>query len=243
MSGNLRRSRAIHRALLQGYPAVPQGHVVRHLTTLAALIRGMVGSHRTQLPNIATQVPNGTKPESRIKRFARWVDNATITEEVYFLPYAEVLLQHLALQTLVVIIDGSVVGRGCVALMMHVAYKGRALPLVWQVRKGKTGHCPEAMPMTLVEHLHDLIPPGVHVVLLGAGACDGTQLQQKVQEYDGSYVVRTGSHSTVEWEGERFRCETVAACIKPGAVVEWEDVRVTEEAYGPLMLRCCWATG
>jgi hypothetical protein len=31
------------------------------------------------------------------------------------------LLSHLALQTLVLIIDGSLVGRGCVALMIHVA--------------------------------------------------------------------------------------------------------------------------
>jgi hypothetical protein len=62
---------------------------------------------RTQLPKIATQVPNGTKPESRGKRFARWVDNATITAEVYFVPYAEVLLWHLAVQTLVVILNQS----------------------------------------------------------------------------------------------------------------------------------------
>ena len=243
MSDNLRRYRAIHRALIQGYPDVPQGNVARHLTTLAALISGIVGSHSTQFPKIATQVPNGTKPESRIKRFARWVDNATITEEVYFVPYAEVLLCHLALQTLVVIMDGSVVGRGCVALMMHVVYKRRALPLVWQVRKGKKGHFPEDMHIALVEQLHDLIPPGAQVVLLGDGEFDGTRLQQVVQAYDWSYVVRTGSHITVEWDGDRFRCETVAACIKPGTLVALRDVRVTEAAYGPLMLLCCWAKG
>jgi hypothetical protein len=243
MSDNLRRYRAIHKALIQGYPNAPKGNVVRHLTTLAALISGIVGSHSTQLPKIATQVPNGTKPESRVKRFARWVDNATITEEAYFVPYAAVLLRHLALQTLVVILDGSVVGRGCVALMMHVVYKGRALPLVWQVRKGKKGHFPEAMHLALVEQLYDLIPTGARVVLLGDGEFDGTQLQQTVQDYRWSYVVRTGSHITVEWDGERFRCETVAACIKPGTLVELRDVRVTEEAYGPLMLLCCWAKG
>jgi Transposase DDE domain len=242
MSDNLRRYRAIHRALIQGHPDAPKGNVVRHLTTLAALISGIVGSHSTQLPKIATQVPNGTKPESRVKRFARWVDNDTITEEVYFGPYAEVLLWHLALQTLVVIMDGSVVGRGCVALMMHVVYKGRALPLVWQVRKGKKGHFPEDMHIALVEQIYDLIPTGARVVLLGDGEFDGTHLQQTVQEYHWSYVVRTGSHITVEWDGERFRCETVAACIKPGTLVELRDVRVTEEAYGPLMLLCCWAT-
>ena len=243
MSDNLRRYRAIRDALSQWYPGHLTGTVARHLTTLAALISGIVGSKRTDLPQIATQVPDGTKPESRVKRFARWVGNSTITEAVYFVPYAEVLLRHLALQTLVLIMDGSVVGRGCVALMMHVVYKGRALPRVWQVRKGKKGHFPEDTHIALVEQVQELSPPGASVVLLGDGEFDGTQLQQAVQEYHWSYVVRTGSHLTVEWDGERFRCETVAACIKPGTLVELRDVRVTEEAYGPLMLLCCWAQG
>jgi hypothetical protein len=142
MSDNLRRYRAIRDALTQGYGGKPTGHVARHLHTLAALISGIVASKSTQLPKIATQVPDGTKPESRVKRFARWVGNDRITEDVYFLPYAEVLLAHLALQTLVLVIDGSVVGRGGIALMLHVVYKGRALPLAWHVRHGKKGHFP-----------------------------------------------------------------------------------------------------
>jgi hypothetical protein len=129
MSDNLRRYRAIRDALTQCYPDQPSGTVVRHLITLAALISGIVSSQSTQLPHIAAHVPNGTKPESRVKRFARWVDNAHILEEVYFLPYAGVLLRHLALQTLVLVMDGSGVGRGCTALMLHVVSKGRALPL------------------------------------------------------------------------------------------------------------------
>jgi hypothetical protein len=58
--------------------------MARHLTTLAALISGIVASQSTQRPNIATQVPDGTKPESRPKRFARWVGNDGISEEGYF---------------------------------------------------------------------------------------------------------------------------------------------------------------
>ena len=59
MSDNLRRYRAIRDALTQDYPGQINGHVARHLTTLAALISGIVGSKRTQLPHIATQVPDG----------------------------------------------------------------------------------------------------------------------------------------------------------------------------------------
>ena len=106
MSDNLRRYRAIRDALLQGYPGQSTGMVARHLTTLAALISGIVGSQSTQLPKVATHVPDGAKPESRVKRFARWVDNAYITAERYCVPYAEVLLAQLAFQTLVLVIDG-----------------------------------------------------------------------------------------------------------------------------------------
>jgi hypothetical protein len=45
--------------------------MARHLNTLAALISGMVGSKSCQLPGIATKIPDGAKPESRVKRFTR----------------------------------------------------------------------------------------------------------------------------------------------------------------------------
>ena len=86
MSDNLRRYRAIRDALTQCYPGQPTGTVARHLTTLAALISGIVGRKSTQLPPIAPHVPDGTKPESRGQRFARWVSNDRITEDGYFVP-------------------------------------------------------------------------------------------------------------------------------------------------------------
>jgi Transposase DDE domain len=243
MSDNLRQYRAIRAALTQGYSSEPSGRVARHVATLAALISGIVASKSTQLPTIAAHVPAGAQPESRVKRFARWLRNDHVTVEVYFVPFAEVLLTYLALQTLVVVMDGSVVGRGCVALMVHVVYKGRALPIAWLVRQGKKGHFPEDLHIVLVKQVHALIPLGAQVVLLGDGEFDGTTLQHTVQDYGWSYVVRTGSHITVQWDGEHFRCETVAACITPGTLVTLTDVRVTAAAYGPVMLLCCWAKG
>src|SRR5499425_3563959 len=165
MSDNLRRYRAIRDALTQYYPGQPQGNFARHLNTLAALISGIVGSKSTQLPHIATKVPDGTKPESRVKRFARWCDNAHILEEMYFLPYADVLLRHLALETVVLVMDGSGVGRGCSALMIHVVYKGRALPLAWRVRQGPKGHFPEDLHIALIDLISGLLPAGTPVVL------------------------------------------------------------------------------
>lgn len=243
MSDNLRQYRAIRQALIQGYASEPQGHRARHLVTLAALISGIVASKSTQLPKVASTMPDGAKLESRVKRLARWVRNETITAQHYFVPYARVLLTHLALQTLVLVIDGSLVGRGCVALMIHVVYKGRALPLAWQVRQGKKGHFPEALHMALVEQVHKLIPAGASVVLLGDGEFDGTDLQHTLATVGWSYVCRTGCHLTASWQGKTLRLDTVGACIRPGTLVDFPETFVTSEAYGPIRLICCWAQG
>jgi hypothetical protein len=186
------------------------------LSTLAALISGIVGSKSTQLPHIAAKVPNGTKPDSRVKRFARWCDNAHILEEVYFLPYADVLLRHLALPTLVLVMDGSGVGRGCTALMLHVVYKGRALPLAWRVRQAPKGHFPEGLHIALVDVISGLIPAGAQVVLQGDGEFDGTRLQHTLQQAGWSYACRTATSTVATWESETFRLDALGACLKAG---------------------------
>jgi hypothetical protein len=189
------------------------------------------------------QVPDGTQAKSRGKRFARWARNDRSTEAVSVVPSAQVLLAPLALHTLGLLMDGRVVGRGGVALMMPVVYKGRALPVAWQGRTGKKGHFPEDLHIALGKQGQHLLPPGASGGVRGDGECAGTTLPHTLQDAQWSDVVRTGSNITVRWDGERFRCETVAACIKPGTLVALTDVHVTAAAYGPVMLLCCWAKG
>ena len=243
MSDNLRRYRAIRDALLQWYPGQPTGTVVRHLTTLAALISGIVGSKSTQLPSVATKIPDGTKPESRVKRLTRWLDNERIVEEVYFLPYVDLLLTQLAIETLVVVMDGSVVGRGCLALRLHGISTGRALPLAWRVRQSPKGPCPEDLPLAGVEWRRPVLPEGAQVVFLGDGEFDGTALQDTLNKMGWSYVCRTAMSTTATWDGIPFRLDTLGACIQPGRLIELKKAYITREAYGPIMVRCCWAKG
>ena len=120
MRDNLRQYRAIRDALTQGPPGEPTGRLAQHLATLAAFISGIVASKRTQLPKVASHVHEGTKSESRVQRLTRWVGNDASPADVYFFPYAKVLRAQLASQTLRLVIDGSVMGRGGVALMLHV---------------------------------------------------------------------------------------------------------------------------
>ena len=189
------------------------------MTTLAALISGIVGSKSPQLPSVATKIPDGTKPESRGKRLTRWLDTERVLEEMYFLPSVNLLLAQWARETLVVVMDGSVVGRGGLALMLHVVYTGRALPLAWRVRHSPQGHCPETLHSAMVELMSTLIPEGAKVVCLGDGEFDGTALQATLHAVGWSYGCRTALSTTATWEGASLRLDALGACLQPGRLV------------------------
>ena len=151
------------------------------------------------------------------------------------------LLTCLALETLVLVMDGSGVGRGCGALMIHVIYKGRALPLAWVVRQCPKGHAPEALHIELVELVRELIPEGSKVVFLGDGEFDGTELQATLNEAGWFYACRTSKSTVATWEGLKFNLDLLGSSIKPGMLIELKEVQFTRNAYGPVMVRCCWA--
>ena len=115
--------------------------------------------------------------------------------------------------------DGSAVGCGCVALMLHVLSKGRALPLAWRVRQGPKGPCPEALPIALVALVRACLPEGTSVVLLGDGACDGTTLPQTRNDAGWFSACRTAQSTVATWEGEPFRLEALGACRQPGPLI------------------------
>src|SRR5512137_662243 len=170
MSDSRRVYRAIKQAIAQLYPGEPQGNLARHLGTLAGMVAGVVLSKSCQLPKVAAKAPDATKPDSRVKRFERWVQNDDITTELYYLPFVRPLLTSLAQhRPLVFMMDGSEVGRGCLALVVSVLYAHRALPVAWLVVKGVKGHFPEKTHISLLEAVMELLPLEVTATFLGDG--------------------------------------------------------------------------
>lgn len=238
MSDNLRRYCAVKQALKQLYPKEPQGNLARHLNTLAGLISGIVGSQRTNLPHVASKVPDGTAPESRVKRFSRWIDNERIEFETYFMPFAEALLSSLADQTLVLVMDGSEVGRGCLTLMVSVIYKRRALPIVWLVVKGSKGHFPVDTHVALLNQVQTLIAAEADVIFLGDGEFDGVLLQAAIADLGWQYVCRTAKNIILRQADEEFAFETLG--VEPGELLSLPDVTLRQRDYGPVHAIAWW---
>ena len=239
MSDNRRRYRAIRDAIMQLYAAEPKGNTARHLQTLAAMVSGIVGSQRTNLPAIAGRVPDGSKRESRVKKYYRWLTNKRIGTELYFLPFADALLRSLAHSPLVLAMDGSEAGRGCLILMVSVIYRKRALPLAWTVIKGRKGHFSEEAHVELLERIHILVPQGCTVIFLGDGEFDGITLQATLEAFQWEYVCRTAKNAPLCVDGERFAFEDLI--FQPGDRIAMPDARFTLQEYGPVLAIAVWA--
>ena len=231
MSDNHRRYCAIKEALTRLCPHA-KGRTAQHLTTLTALICGIVGSKHTKLPAIATKAPGKAKRQSRITRYERFLKNKTITTKQYYLPFVQALLKSLPEGPLVLVMDGSVVGRHCVALVISVIHNNRALPLCWVVVTGKKGHFPQAMHQQLVAEALALLGTKREVVFLGDGEFDGTELQADLQKAGFEYVCRTAKNTSLFEAGERFSFEDL--CLSPGDYTEISGVEFTQSRYGPV---------
>ena len=241
MGDKHRRYRAIRKALGKLYPCEPTGNLARRLNTLAGLISGIVGARHVNLRRVAGQVPDSTKKESRIKRYARWLNNEWIEADVYFIPFVEDLLTSVNQGVLVLAIDGSDVGRGCVTLMVSVIYQRRALPLVWVVVQGKKGHFPEETHVSLVDLVRELVPAETKVFFLGDGEFDGVTLQATVDGFGWHYVSRTAKNIRLCEQGEWFSFEEIG--VWPGQCIDVPDVLFTEQAYGPVLAVAWWKRG
>jgi hypothetical protein len=224
---------------MQFFHPRPTGHRERHLTTLIAMICGLVGGQRAHLATIADHAPaHGADQESVITRFRRWLKHDAQTQDGWFLPVAEALLANLAQQPLVLVMDGSVVGRGCVALMLSVVYHGRALPLAWVVVKGKKGHFPQQTHCDLLAQIQDLIPAGAEVTVLGDGEFDGTEFQAALRRLKWTYVCRTAPNLLMTVEGRQFTIGAMAP--ERGEKLAVRPAWMTAEQYGPVSILALW---
>ncbi|HEX2916102.1 MAG TPA: IS4 family transposase [Chloroflexia bacterium] len=239
MNDNLRRHRAIKEHLLQLCPNATSRQR-QYLSVLAGIISGMVGSRHSNLPAIAAKVPStkGIKRESQIKTFYRWLKADTNDYHMVFAPFAQALLKALAASPLVLVIDGSSVGQGGMALLINVVYKGRALPIGWLVIRSKKGHLAEKYHIALLKQVKSLVPDGSQVIFVGDGEFDGCRLLRRLDHYGWQYVCRTAKSSLV-WLGDE-RTSFGKLAVEPNTMVCLAETIFSKYEYGPLQAVAVW---
>ena len=147
------------------------------------------------------------------------------------------------------VMDGSVVGRGCMALMLSVLYEcqgqhgtlKRALPLCWLVTKAPKGHFTQERHQSLLAQAKSLIPANRKVIFLGDGEFDGCGLLQDITNIGWHYVCRTAKNTLLaeaDWPEETFSFAHLD--LQPGDCVEMPDLLFTAQRLGPVLAGAIW---
>mgnify|MGYP000108751181 CR=1 FL=1 len=237
MSDSQRVYTQVHTALKKYLTFVPQNHRI----VLAMMITGIVKGRNAQLAQMSNEIPSRAKNTSTERRLRRFVQNQRVDVQQYFMPFARILLEYLAKAgPLELVVDSSVVGRQCVALMVGVAFKNRVLPITWLVYKGKKGHTTVARHIQVLRQAIPLLPENARVVLLGDGEFDNVEMLDFIQTNTSWNVVVKTAKSTVLDANTEYRSQMKDIQVRKGTKHGVLDLKVTQKAYGPMHAVVWW---
>ena len=164
-----------------------EGHELKRLHNLSGFITGMIRKGSSHLADIGSGLPQNIDANSKTTSAKRFVENKWTDFDLHFLPCLAAFIKGifaftLQNQSILLVIDGSQIGKDNAALMISLVWRNRGIPICWYVKKGGKGHFKAEDHLKVVRRamqiLLPLFPADVPVTLLGDGEFDGIELQK-----------------------------------------------------------------
>lgn len=213
-----------------------KGNDAARLDNLAKLLYAIIKSEHCSLQKMGEGLPESTDLESRIKKAKRFLTSKYTDYDSFYLPHLVLLLSWLKNKEWFFIIDGSDVGKDCATLMVSIAWRKRALPICWLVRKGSKGHFSVNCHLEVIQQLAKLLPEHKkQIVLLGDGEFDSPELQAFCQDQGWKYVFKTAKNTKVNTD------KTLEDAFSIGSIYPMENhqhyfarLYFTNKLFGPV---------
>ena len=213
------------------------------LTNLTLLIVGLYHARHVHANRIVSKWPVRAKVPSLTRRLSRFLDNPAVAARDWYEPVACYLLSRLAGSDVRLIIDASRVGFGHQLLIVALAYRRRAVPLVWSWKPGTRGHSSGEKQLELLRWVHDRLPAGSRVLLAGDSEFGGEKLLKQLRRWRWGYVLRQPGDHRVRRVGSR-RWQPFADLVgRPGQQVWWAQAVLTQQNQIPTALLAYWKVG
>lgn len=177
------------------------------LTNMIWLMMGIFQSRSVQLNLIVRKLPIRAKKLSLVMRLRRFLDNPGVRVRDWYRPLAIQLIQAAGSAGSVrLIIDASKISFGFQLLMVAIAYRGRALPLVWTWVGYRKGHSTTTKQLALLAYVRDLLPGHLKVSLVGDCEFGRPLLLEYLDSWGWDYALRQpGDHLVMTKDLPRWR--------------------------------------
>ncbi len=209
---------------------------IRRLMTLAWAVIGL-GSSRTVSPLDWAEVvlSPARQAASRVRRFARWLDNPAVQSEKWYPPLVQEALQDWpAGERVYVALDTSVLGP-FVLIRAALVYRGRALPLAWRVLRHASATVSFTAYEPVLKQVETVLPTGLVVTLLADRGFLHAELIRFARQRGWHYRIRMPGDTLVGLGNHRI--VPVAKLAPPtGHAHFYHHVSIFGKPLGPLHL-------
>jgi hypothetical protein len=162
------------------------------------LLIGIYLTEQVCLGRIANKIPGYAKLPSKVQRLRRLL-MSHIHVRKWYGPIAEELLNSQAKHGQVrLIVDGSKVSFHHQLLMVSIAYRRRAIPIVWTWVKGKRGHSSAIRQLALLKYVYDRLPKDVSVSIVGDSEFGSVAVLRQLDAWQWHYVLRQSSSTLID---------------------------------------------
>jgi hypothetical protein len=202
-------------------------------------------SRSVQLHRVAGKIPGSAKQVSVTRRLSRFLDNSAVRVRLWYEPVARSLLQYLAdtVGEIRLIADGTRIGNKHQLLLISVAFRHRAIPIVWTWVKQARGHSSAWRQCALLNYVRRLLPDGVPVLLVGDSEFGAVRVVRLIEAWHWRYVLRQTAQELVQLAGQRDWQPFGKLVIQPGAQRWCPGSRFTAKYFHRTNLLAYWQIG
>lgn len=215
---------------------------VRHLHTFVWMLVGLLQAKTVNLDAWGPYVVSrAAQAASTVCRFRRWLRHPALHVQTLYAPLLQQALRDWGLTRLYVALDTSMLwGRFCV-IRLALIYRGRAIPLVWQVLAHPSSSVAHAVYAPLLDSLAALLPAHLTVVLLADRGFADLELLAHCKCLGWHYRIRIKGNFTFYRRGRQMTVAQVTLAL--GQACFLDHVHLTADYYGPLYLALAYPQG
>jgi hypothetical protein len=209
---------------------------VRHLQTLAWMVVGLIQAECVKLTAWVPFVHGRARyAQSTQRRFRRWLGNRRIEVAPLYGPLIEQALREWGTYTLYLALDTSMLWNQYCLIRLSVVYRGRAVPVVWDVIEHGSSSVPHEAYAALLDAVPVLLPAGIKVVFLADRGFADTALLAHLRRLGWHFRIRIKATFSVVRPG-RSVCKVEELALTPGRALFLHNIAITTEQFGPVSL-------
>jgi hypothetical protein len=226
----------LYRGLVELLGQPGQWHDVRHLHTLAWMVVGLIHAGCVSLTAWVPFVRGRARyAQSTQRRFARWLQNPRLEVQALYTPLIQQALAEWGNHTRYLGLDTTMLWNRYCLVRISLLYRGRAVPLTWQVREHGSSSVTYEAYEALLNAVPPLLPQGVKVVFLADRGFADTALLAHLRRLSWHFRIRIKANFGVTRAGHP-PCKVEDFTLTPGRALFLHHVAITADHFGPVSL-------